>query len=251
MLLTLIAACFKTVVVQAVMPSRPEPARFPHEIFDRVLQKHVNDAGLVDYRGLAADRADLDLYVAYIAGVSPTHDPDLFPSRQDQEAYYLNAYNALAISGVIDRPGLKSVEDNLADFFYLTKYVMGTEPINLYDLENKVVRATFKDPRIHFALNCQSGGCPRLVNHAYMPATLEAELDAGAKEFATHPAKVNIDAAGVVHISQIFEWYKEDFESAGGPVAYINSVGGSVPADAKVEIIPYDWSLSCQPDRGP
>lgn len=232
-------------------PAKPAAGAFPHALFDEVLQKYVDPAGLVDYKSLAGDRAKLDEYLGYVALTSPKKDPALFPTRQDAEAYWLNAYNALAIKGVLDRPGIKSVQENLTGFFYLTKYVLGGKKVSLYTLENQIVRKGFEDPRIHFALNCQSAGCPRLPQKVFDPKNLEAELDGYAREFCANPAKVNVDAQGVVHVSQIFEWYAPDFVPAGGPIGFCNTYGATLPTAAKVEFIPYDWALSAQPGRGP
>ncbi len=231
-------------------PAATAPAEFTHALLEQVVSAHVDAAGNVDYKAIAADRATLDAYVAAVAAVSPAHDPKLFPTKNDALAYYINAYNALAITGVIDRPGLKSVQDNLFGFFYGTKYVLGKKKMSLYDLENKVVRKVYADARAHFALNCQSAGCPRLPQHAFTAAGLDAELDAASREFATNPAKVNAEG-GVAHLSQICEWYADDFKAAGGAVAFMNSYGATLPTDAKVEFIPYDWSLSAQAGRGP
>ncbi len=229
----------------------PRAGAFPHEAFTEVLSKYVDTTGRVDYKGLLASRAALDGYVAYVGLVSPARNPDLFPTVSDSEAYYINGYNALAITGVIDRPGIKSVNDPGLGFFVTTRYTVGGERINLHDLENRVIRPAFHDPRLHFALNCQSVGCPRLPQAAYDPQKLEAELEAGAREFCTNPTKVYVDSAGAWHISQLFEWYKDDFSSSGGVVAFIDAHGGTLPANAKVEFIPYDWTLSAQPGRSP
>ncbi len=244
-------ACHAAPASKVKIEELPAAGAFPHEILGRVLAKHVNAEGKVDYKSIAAERADLDLYVAYLAATSPDKHPELFPTRDDQLAYYINAYNAFAISGVIDRPGLTGVNDNIADFFYFTKYKMGGKKISLYDLENKIVRKRYNDARVHFALNCQSGGCPRLPAEIFDPKALDAQLEAMTKEFVTTPAKVELRDDGKVHVSQIFEWYADDFKSAGGPVAFINAHGGSVPADKEVAIIPYDWTLIAQPGRAP
>lgn len=245
------AACHAAPASKVKIESLPAPGAFPHEILGRVLGKYVSPEGLVDYKGIATDRADLDLYLAYLEATSPDKHPDTFPTRDDQLAYYINAYNAFAISGVINRPGLKGVNDNIVDFFYLTKYRMGGKKISLYDLENKVVRKRFVDARVHFALNCQSGGCPRLPSVIFDPKRLDAQLEEMTVEFVNSPAKVIVKDDGKLHISQIFEWYADDFKSAGGPVAFINAHGGNVPVDKEVVITPYDWTLIAQPGRAP
>ena len=246
-----VAACHAAPQPTVKIDKLPEAGAFPHEIIGRVLEKYVSPEGKVDYRGIAADRADFDLYLAYVAATSPKKNPELFPTKDDQLAYYINAYNAFAILGVINRPGIHGVNDSLADFFYLTKYKMGGKKISLYDLENKIVRKEFADPRVHFALNCQSGGCPRLPNWAWEAKRLQEQLDKMAKEFVTNPAKVEVQADGKLHISQIFEWYADDFKPFGGPVPFINTHGGSVPTDKEVVIIPYDWTLIAAEGRAP
>ncbi len=236
----------------------PAPGAFPHRRWTVVLERFVDDAGRVDYKGLQQDRIGIDGYTARIAAISPESHPELFPSRADQLAYWINAYNALAITGVIDRPGLQSVNASkivLTDFFYLTRYPVGGKKYALATIENSIVRPGFNDPRTHFALNCDSVGCPRLPREAFEPARLDAQLDQYSREFVTDPAKVRVeDVPGkgrTIMISQIFEWYAGDFTGSGGPVGFINLHGGDVPTDLPVGYIPYDWSLIAQEGRGP
>ena len=247
----LLIGCFRTVKPAHDVVALPHVGEdFPHGGFELVLQQYVNDDGLVDYAGLRDDRADLDSYTSLLAACSPDSHPELFGTPNDELAYWLNAYNALAVTGVIDRPGLTAVNDNLAGFFYLTRYRLGGDRVSLYKLENHIIRGRYGDPRIHWALNCQSAGCPVFDNEVFVADILDAQLDAAARAFVTDPANVRVEH-GKVKISQIFEWYAEDFEAAGGPVAYINSAGGEVRTDLEVEVIPYDWTLLAQPGRAP
>lgn len=242
-------ACFSTVQVPAASgPSlSAQPGRFPHDVLDAVLAKHVDEQGRVDYATLAADRNDLVRYLQVVASVSPHSDPALFPTDADQLAYWINAYNAYVLFAVTERPTMKSVDDDKADFFYFTKYVFGGEAISLYDLENEVVRKEHAEPRIHFALNCASAGCPQLPAEAFVPDRLEAQLAREARAFCADPGKVRVDDEAV-RVSQIFEWYAEDF--AAGPVAFCRRWGrDDLPAQAPVEYIPYDWTLNAQPGR--
>jgi hypothetical protein len=232
------------------LPEPPAPGAFPHEIFDAVLRERVNAEGKVDYQGLQSDRGELDRYVAYLAVASPERDPELFPTRDDQLAYWLNAYNALAMTAVIDRPGLKSVVDNKVDFFYATRYVVGGRNLDLYRMENGVVRPTFQDPRVHFALNCQSEGCPVLPNSAFPAQGLDARLEEVTRAFVTDPRKVQVDG-NTLRVSQIFEWYAEDFEAAGGAAGFVRKYRDDVPESPTLEYIPYDWALIAQEGRGP
>lgn len=246
----LLSGCFKTVRPDGPLPDPPAAGAFPHEILDALLKEHVTPEGKVDYKGIQADRAELNRYLGYVAVVSPHSDPALFPTPQHALAYWINAYNALAVTGVIDRPGLVSVIDNQLDFFVETRYVLGGEKTNLYTLENGIVRKDFQDPRIHFALNCQSGGCPTLPDTVFPPGDLDAFLDAEAKEFCNNPGKVRVEG-DKLFLSEIFKWYDKDFEAAGGAAEFVKRYRGDVPANATIEFIPYDWTLIAQPDRGP
>lgn len=233
----------------ASVPDASAAGSFSYSDLNTVLFKYVSPTGLVDYKGIIADPTAFNAFIAAVGKESPTTNAPAFPTKNDQLAYYINAYNAFAIKGVIDRPGIKNVDSVKLGFFVETKYTYGGATINLYNLENKV--RGYGDPRIHFALNCQSYGCPRLPNSAFDPAKLDTQLDGYAKEFVTNTKKVNVDSAGVAHLSHIFDWYAKDFTAGGGAIAFINAHGGSVPTDAKVEWIPYDWTLSAQSGKNP
>ncbi|MEZ4317921.1 MAG: DUF547 domain-containing protein [Myxococcota bacterium] len=249
----LVAGCFKYEKPLVVVKEAPEAGQFPNELFSEVLEGRVDENGLIDYAAIKADREELDRFTGYIARVSPESSPALFPTKWDEMAYYINTYNALAIRGVIDRPGLNSVDDIKVEYFFYTRYNIGGRKLDLYRLENSVIRPRFNDPRIHFALNCQSGGCPIFPQTAFLPENLDAFLDEQTTRFVNHPQKVRPKegAEGVWEISQIFEWYEKDFEAAGGAAAFIHGYRDEVPADAKIEFIPYDWSLIKQPGKGP
>lgn len=243
--------CFK--YERPAMPAKEKPAAgsFPHELFDEVLDGKVSEDGLIDYQAIMAERPALEEYLGYVAKTSPAKDPALFPTPDDAKAYYINAYNAIAIRGVIGRPGLKSVNDIKVEYFYYTRYSVGGKKLDLYRLENSVIRPTFDDPRIHFALNCQSGGCPIFPQVAFPAEGLEAFLDEQTVKFVNHPEKVRKKEDGSWEVSQIFEWYAKDFEAAGGAAAFIHKYRDEVPADAQISYIPYDWALIAQPGKGP
>lgn len=244
-----LSGCFHTVRPRVDVDGEVAAGAFPHEILDGVLKRYVAD-GHIDYKSLQSDRGDLDRYLAYLAAVSPASDPALFPTKEHELAYWINAYNALAITAVIDRPGLHSVIDDKIDFFYATRYLLGGDKVDLYHLENGIVRPTYHDPRVHFALNCQSGGCPILPAGAFPAEGLDTFLDEQARLFCNHPEKVQIDGS-TVKVSQIFEWYAEDFEASGGALAFVGRYRDDLPTDAKLEYIPYDWTLIAKDGRGP
>ena len=156
----------------------------------------MDERGTVDYAALAGGPAALDRFLAAVARTSPDAEP-LRSSRRatDRLAYYLNAYNAWVFRGVLARgPEKESVwKGGLVSgysFFVGMDILLGGVKTNLKKLEDKTIRATFADPRIHAALNCASRGCPRLPRKAFEPATLDAELDAAMREFVSEERNV-------------------------------------------------------------
>jgi hypothetical protein len=236
---------------------KPDPAAvaaakvpFPYGEWDTLLKKYVDGKGRVDYN--AIDRAAFEKIFAAVAASSPKKTPDQYPSKDAQKAFYINAYNVLAWKDVLGRlPKLKNVNDSKISFFYITKFIIGGDEMNLYDLENKIVRPQFKDARMHFALNCASGGCPQLPAEAFTPAKVDEQLSREARKFCNEKRNVDFDAATKkLKLSHIFDWYKDDFgKEPAKVVAWINhyrSEGAQLPADAKIEYVDYDWTLNDQ-----
>ena len=234
---------------------------FSYDEWTRVLEARVDAQGLVDYDGLARDRADLDRFLAAVAEKSPTSHPALFPTRNHELAYWVNAYNALVFHGVLARgPERKSVwTGGLVSgysFFVGTDIVLGGVKTNLRALENGTIREGFRDPRIHAALNCASRSCPRLPRKAFDPGTLDAELDAAMAEFVAGNRNVSVDpVTRTVRLSKIFDWFERDFldfeTSRGSPdpslIDYVNRYRGTLPAvprDHRIRFFPYDKALN-------
>jgi uncharacterized protein DUF547 len=214
----------------------------------RVLSRHVDDRGRIDFAGLAKDREDLDAFSAYVGEVSPRSAPEKFPTGEAVLAYYLDAYNALAMYDVIESgipPELDSIK---VRFFYKNRLRMGGQWISLYALENRFVRP-LGDPRVHFALNCMVRGCPRLPREPFEPERLDAQLEAAARLFFSEPRNVELEPeTRTVRFSEILSFYTKDFlAKAPSLIAYANRYRAEpIPADWKVEFIPYDWTLNQQ-----
>lgn len=226
------------------------PARPPEEAWARVLSTYVDDRGRVDFAGLARRRADLDAYVAWIYERSPEGWPELYPTRAHVLAYHINAYNALALYNIIEA----GIPESLAGFaklrfFYLRQGMVGGRPLTLYEYENDVIRR-LGEPRVHFALNCMSVGCPRLPREPFTADKLEQQLERETREFFAEPRNVRVDAATrTVFLSEILDFYSEDFLAvAPSLLAYVNRYRESpVPEDYAVDFIPYDWTVNRQP----
>ncbi|HYZ87570.1 MAG TPA: DUF547 domain-containing protein [Bryobacteraceae bacterium] len=200
-----------------LVPAFLNAASFDHSLWDRVLKASVNDIGEVDYAKLKGN-ADLERYVGMIEKSSPGNEPKLFPSKADELAYYINAYNALVMSAVVKKYPVKSIGASLlsrGSFFRFTKHTVGGEKINLEDLENKVLRSPkYAEPRIHFAIVCASLSCPELSRDAYTAANLEQQLEFQARQYFAETRNLSADPkSNTVTLPAIMDWYKADFEA--------------------------------------
>ena len=223
------------------------------DLWSSVLTHFVDEQGRTDFHSLAANRKDLDEFAAYVARVSPAASPELFPRRADVLAYHLNAYNALAMKGVID----EGITDGFTSFFKrqlffrFRKVTVGGVSMSLSAYENDVIRP-LGEPRVHFALNCMVRSCPRLPQTAFNADEIEAQLEAAAREFLNDPRNVRVEAAArEVWLSSILDFYTRDFAPDGkreSLLEYVNRFRDERidPAFA-VKFIPYDWTLNRQP----
>jgi hypothetical protein len=234
---------------------------FDHSAWDRVLKAYVSQIGEVDYAALKGHRQDLDAYVAALGASSPVNQPDLFPSRSDELAYWINAYNAFVMEGVVNKYPTRSVRDlgALYGFFRRKDYVAGGEKISLQTIETDILRKKYADPRIHFAIVCASISCPKLSREAFTAANLEAQLDHLVREYFTEERNLSIDTkTETVTLSAILGWYKQDFAAQvnqpPGPAALLAYVQRYVAGprksalesltQPKVKFREYDWSIN-------
>lgn len=227
----------------------------PHAVWDRVVKKHVNAIGEVNYGALKTDRADLDAYVKWLVEVSPEKQPLEFPSKAAELAYYINAYNAFTTAGVVKSYPTKTVRDlgMLFAFFRRADYAMGGRKISLMELENKIIRSEkYKEPRIHFAIVCASLSCPKLAREAFTAANLETLLDAGARQFVNERRNVLVKD-GTVTMSEIFKWYEGDFKwKAASALEFakmyatpeLKAALDKLPRNARVKHFDYDWGIN-------
>ncbi len=238
-LASLTAACASNVAT-------PRPAiqsvSSPEGAWGAVLAGSVDDRGRIDFAAVAREPANLDAYVAWLAGSATPAE------RPAKIAYLLNAYNALAMYNAV-RSGIPpELDSRKVKFFYRDRFELGGRRISLYALENQEIRP-LRDPRVHFALNCMARSCPRLPKEPFRAETLEADLDRLAREFLNDPRNAAVDpAAKVVRFSEILKFYTEDFlKAAPSLISYANRYRDEkIPEDYRVEFIPYDWTLNRQ-----
>ena len=209
-----------------------------HSSWDALLQKHVAENGDVDYKGFKADSTILNDYVNFLASKVPTEDWSI----NEQLAYFINVYNANTIKLIIDNYPTKSIKD-IKNPWLKDRLMIGTTAYSLADIENGILRK-MNEPRIHFAINCASYSCPKLLNTAYTANNVQDLMERATKEFINNSSK-NTLTVNDVKLSEIFKWYKGDFTENGSLIDYINQYADiKISANAKVGYLSYDWSLN-------
>lgn len=210
--------------------------------FAELLQKYVTPTGVryAAWHGNADDIKKLAEVTNFYAKTTPPT-----ASKAESLAWHLNAYNAWILHNILAKYPTKGPLDWDTLFFHGNRIVISGQKTSFNDLEQKVIRPTFKDPRVHFALNCASASCPPLNARPFDAATLDADLDRLAREFINGRA-IQIDDGGrTVRLSKIFDWYVEDFGGKDKVIEYLNGYRGSkVPDAPKIQFMDYDWSLN-------
>jgi hypothetical protein len=208
--------------------------------------------GVVDYPQIQAD----DRLPAYLAQIGRV-DPNDFATRNERLAFWINAYNAFAIKGILEGHSPVSYVGRYRYFIGQT-YRVGGEAINLYDLERKVLVEQFREPLIHFAIVCASLSCPKLQPWAYQATQLERQFGHVAREFINDSTRNRFDRREkVAFLSMIFNWFEPDFVNAAGSVqAYVARFVDDpelakelTESNYRVEYLEYDWSLNGIPPK--
>lgn len=198
--------------------------------------------GKVAYSKIHEAPQQLDNVLKIAESISVSKD-----DANNYQAFWINAYNLSVIKGIIDNYPTKSPLDN-AGFFDKTKYSLAGKNITLNDIEHKLLRAQFNDARFHFVLVCGAVGCPPLINKAYLPNTLDAQLETQTKKAINgNFIKVN-SKKNRVQASQIMEWYKGDFKMNGmDEIDFINKYRTEkLEGKWKLSYFPYNWNLNKQ-----
>jgi Protein of unknown function, DUF547 len=230
-----------------------------HSAWTKLLSTYVvagpDGINRVRYADFKKDgQKDLKAYVKSLEGVDVAS-----LGRSEQWAYWANLYNAKTIDIVLDAYPVKSIKDISLGGSLTAAFTGGPwkakvlkvagQDLSLDDIEHGILRPVFKDPRVHYSVNCASIGCPNLMREAFMGATLDAQLDAGAKAYINNPRGFSVNGSKVT-ASSIYDWFKADFGgNAAGALAHARSHAD--PAlKQKLESITtisgydYNWSLN-------
>jgi hypothetical protein len=238
----------------------PATAMLDHAAWDALLQRHVRPAQgsgptLLAYGAFtASDRAVL---AEYLAGLQRSGVAGL--GRAGQFAFWINLYNAQTVAVVLEHYPVASIRDInlgggvraalLGGPWQAPLMTVAGRRLSLDDIEQAILRRLFRDPRLHYAINCASMGCPSLQPRAFVAATLEADLQAAAHAFVNSPHGVAVTARGVV-LSSIFDWYHKDFGDTD--LALLRHLAGHAEAPLRAQLLTargvaayqYDWRLN-------
>lgn len=232
-----------------------------HTPWHDLLQKYVDTDGGVNYAALhasAADSAALDNYIASLSTASLTQAA----SQQNKMAYWINAYNAVTIKGIIQEFPTTSIRNHTSETggYNLWKNLLlnvGGNQVSLDSMEHKILRP-MGDPRIHFAIVCASKGCPRLLNEAYVGETLDAQLTTNTQHFFSIAQNFQYTPRSrSFKMSAIMEWFGTDFGQT--QAAQLRAIAPYLPTEAaqaaanannvNVSFLDYSWELNAQPRR--
>ncbi len=232
-----------------------------HSSWDALLQKYCDSVGFVNYQAWQKSRQDqaaLDQYLSHLSQA----DPGKSSSRESQFAFWINAYNAVTVKGILREYPTTSIRNHTAKFFGYNIWddlllPVGGRTYSLNQMEHEVLRK-MGDPRVHFAIVCASIGCPPLLNNAYVTDKMDAQLTFNSKRFFADRSKFSYDAARRrIAVSPILQWFAEDF--GADQAAQMRRIAPFLPDEgaqalaadgqASVSYQDYDWGLNDQSRR--
>ncbi|MDT0538277.1 MULTISPECIES: DUF547 domain-containing protein [Croceitalea] len=200
---------------------------------------HIED-GKVDYKTIKENPTSLNQLISLANDISVLKE-----DAKIYQSFWINAYNLAVIKGIVDNYPIKSPL-NKKGFFDEITYQIGGENITLNEIEHKVLRGNFPDEaRFHFVLVCAGLGCPPIINKAYLPETLDHQLQTQTELALNDPNFIRVKGKKV-QLSQLFEWYKADFTKDGkSQIDYVNQFRKEkIDSKAKVSYYEYDWALN-------
>ncbi len=223
-----------------------QPDGSMHQAWTDLLQVHVRPTGWVSYKGFVQDSVKLNSYLHELS----SNPPGSAWSREEELAYWINAYNAFTVKLIIDHYPVTSIKDSKKGVPFVNSvwdikfFTVGNKRMDLNTIEHSILRKKFNEPRIHFSIVCASVSCPRLRNEAYVAADLERQLQEQAVEFINDESKNQIGNSEV-RLSPIFSWFKKDFTKNMTLMEYIRSYSERKPGTSvKPGFMDYDWNLN-------
>lgn len=228
--------------------SLPGEAPVSHAIWDKLLKTHVDKEGFVNYKGFIRDSSKLNEYLDLLSAANPKDDKW---SKEEQMAFWINAYNAFTVKLIIDHYPVSSIKDIKKGIAFVNSVwdiqfiKIGGDTYDLNNIEHKILRSKFKDARIHAAINCASYSCPALRDEAYTAEKLDKQLTDAMRKFVNDP-KRNKVSAKKAEISEIFKWFRKDFTRDAGSIrGFLNRYADKkLDANGKISHLDYNWNLN-------
>lgn len=215
----------------------------PHQLWDVLTRKHINADGKVNYAGFLSDKKQLEQYLNQLKEM---HSELTSWNKRKQLAYWINMYNTVTVKLIIDNYPVSSITELKGGKPWDTPLIeLSGTSYTLNVIENKIIRPKFKDPRIHFAVNCAAKSCPKIMNKAWNEHNLERALTTQTKAFLANKEQNTLQENDII-ISKIFDWYKADFGASNqGIIEFINTYSNKeIDLNATVSFNEYDWSLN-------
>jgi hypothetical protein len=241
LLITSCNACF------AVKTHRSDSKPIRHDVWEGLLKKHVSATGVVNYKGLLADSLAFQGYLNQLAQGYPN---DKNWTKSEQMAYWINTYNAYTVQLILKNYPVKSIKSIKSGIPFVNDvWQMELIPIenklyHLNNIEHGILRAQFSEPRIHFAVNCASKSCPKLLNEAYTAEKLETQLTQQARSFLNDGVRNQISTQKAA-LSKIFSWYRGDFTKKQLLFEFINQYSDiKMSENTNINYLDYDWNLN-------
>lgn len=208
-----------------------------------LLKKYVTADGRVNYKGIENEKNKLEAYLDFLSKNPPKQNGE----RNEAMTYWINAYNAFTVKLILDHYPVKSIRDIDKGKPWDDPFIkIGGKKYSLNDIEKNILRKKFNDPRIHFAINCASKSCPRLLNEEFTPEKLDQQLNRVAKDFVNNSEKNKITPDKIA-VSKIFDWYKDDFTRSETLIDFLNRYSDNkIESTATMSFLDYDWSLNEQ-----
>jgi hypothetical protein len=230
----------------ATTKAAPKPAvkaALSHDIFDGLLRKHVNSTGNVNYGAFKKDKAKLVEYLE----VLKNNPPQSSWSKNKEMAYWINLYNAFTIHSIVEKYPVSSVMDlEGGKVWDKKKIVIAGKSLSLNNIEKDKLLNRFKEPRVHFAVNCAAASCPPLLNKAWTEDNVQRYYAKQAKAFINN-SNYNSVSAKSIEASQIFNWYASDFGGSDKVLSYFQKYSDTeIKKNAKVSFKEYNWKLNKQ-----
>ena len=231
----------------ATFSSTANAAEPDWQLYNQLLKQHVT-TGQVD--GITLNQVDYsalkqDPRWPRLLSMLESYSLSELETGEEQIAFYINAYNILAIKTVVDNWPLESIKDEgswLSPVWKRDAGVLDGKTFTLDQIEHKILRK-MDEPRIHFAIVCASLSCPDLRAEAYVAEQLDSQLDDQLQQFVANPGKGSVAEGNRVKISKIFDWFEEDFESAGGVLSYLQQ-NTAILATKLDGYLDYDWRVN-------